>query len=105
MVFIWLLEYYIGSTECTVRLIIFYFSCIFMVVIYCRLLNPDGAILGILGKVLRFELTVGMNGRTWVNSSKIEHTILIVNAIEQSEYMTLSQIKQNVHRLAEGMRE
>ena len=70
-----------------------------------KLLNPDGAIQRILEKVLSFELTVGMNGRTWVNSSKIEHTIVIVNAIEQSEYMTLSQIKQNVNRLAEGMRE
>ena len=71
----------------------------------CRLLNPDGAVLGILGKVVHFESTVGMNGRTWVKSSKIDNTIFIVNAIEQSEYMTLSQIKQNVRRLAEKMRE
>jgi exosome complex component RRP40 len=70
-----------------------------------RLLNPDGGVLGILGKVLSFESAVGMNGRTWVNSDTIDHTIFIVNAIEQSEYMTLSQIKQNVHKLAERMRE
>jgi exosome complex component RRP40 len=70
-----------------------------------RLLNPDGAVLKVLGKVFSFESTVGLNGRTWVNSNSIDHTILIVNAIEQSEYMTLSQIKQNIHRLAEGMRE
>lgn len=69
-----------------------------------RLLNPDGALLKSLGKVIPFESTVGMNGRTWVNSNSIDHTILIVNAIEQSEYMTLSQIKQNVHRLAEELR-
>ncbi|CAB3982549.1 exosome complex component rrp40 [Paramuricea clavata] len=70
-----------------------------------KLLNPDGAVLKVLGKVFSFESTVGLNGRTWVNSNSSDHTILIVNAIEQSEYMTLSQIKQNVHRLAEGMRE
>jgi exosome complex component RRP40 len=70
-----------------------------------RLLNPDGAVLKVLGKVFSFESTIGMNGRTWVKCDSIDHTILIVNAIEQSEYMTLSQIKQNVHRLAEGMHE
>ena len=77
-------------------------------VLFClmfRLLNPDSAVLKVLGKVFSFESTVGMNGKTWVNSCSIDTTILIVNAIEHSEYMTLSQIKQNVHRLAEGTRD
>ena len=69
------------------------------------MLSPDGSVLKILGKMVSFESTVGMNGRTWINTKSIDHTILIVNAVEQSEYMTLSQIKQNVHRLADEMRE
>ena len=71
-----------------------------------RLLNPDlGAVLKVLGKQFSFECTVGMNGRTWVNSHSIDHTILIVNAFEKSEYMTSSQIQKMVSKLAEQMHE
>ena len=45
-----------------------------------------------------------MNGRTWIKSNSISHTIFIANAIETSEYMTLKQIEQMVQKLAQGIR-
>lgn len=58
----------------------------------------------VLGKFFLFECSIGMNGRTWIKSQSVAHTILIANAIEASEYMTSTQIEQMVKKLAEGFR-
>ena len=41
-----------------------------------------------LGKYFKFELTVGMNGRVWVNSGSVVQVIAITNAIQKCEQMT-----------------
>ncbi|XP_046863469.1 exosome complex component RRP40-like [Xenia sp. Carnegie-2017] len=66
-----------------------------------KMLSPEGPILKVLQKVIPFEFAVGINGKTWLKCHSLDHTIFIVNVIEQSEFMTLSQIHQNVERLAQ----
>ena len=50
------------------------------------LLNPRCPVLETLGRAIPFELAVGVNGYFWVKAEKIQHVILVVNAILQSEY-------------------
>ena len=54
-----------------------------------------------LGKYFKFELTVGMNGRVWVNSGSVVQVIAITNAIERSEGMTEEQCRHMVDTTAE----
>ena len=56
-----------------------------------------------LGKHFKFELTVGLNGRIWVNSSNVVHTIAISNAILNSEYMTAEQCRLAVDSIVEKL--
>ena len=64
-----------------------------------RLLNPDTPILVLLGEHFPFETAVGMNGRVWVNSEDVKNTILISNAIQNSEYLSAEECKQMVDDL------
>ena len=56
-----------------------------------------------LGKYFKFELTVGMNGRVWVNSGSVVQVIAITNAILKSEHMTVAQCRHVVDGIAERM--
>jgi exosome complex RNA-binding protein Rrp4 len=40
-----------------------------------------------------------MNGSVWVNSEEVKNTILISNAIQNSEYLSAEQCKQMVEGL------
>lgn len=64
-----------------------------------RLLNPNTPILVLLGQHFPFETAVGMNGRVWVNSEEVKNTILISNAIQNSEYLSAEECKQMVEGL------
>lgn len=64
-----------------------------------RLLNPNTPILALLGQHFPFETAVGMNGRVWVNSEEVKNTILISNAIQNSEYLNAEECKQMVEGL------
>ncbi|OBZ83974.1 putative exosome complex component rrp40 [Choanephora cucurbitarum] len=64
-----------------------------------RLLDPDTPILALLGEHFPFETAVGMNGRVWINSEEIKNTILISNAIQNSEYLSAEECKQMVQDL------
>ncbi|KAL9559667.1 hypothetical protein PS6_000667 [Mucor atramentarius] len=64
-----------------------------------RLLNPNTPILSYLGEHFPFETAVGMNGRVWINSEEVKNTILISNAIQNSEYLSADECKQMVEDL------
>ena len=58
-----------------------------------------------LGKLFPFELAIGMNGRVWVNSTSLVHTVLIANAILNSESMSNPAIQKMVYVLVESVSE
>ncbi|ORX50484.1 hypothetical protein DM01DRAFT_1337664 [Hesseltinella vesiculosa] len=64
-----------------------------------RLLDPSTAILRLLGEHIPFELAIGMNGRIWINSNSCKETILISNAIQNSEYLNTEQCEAMVNSL------
>jgi len=64
-----------------------------------ELLNPKNVVLSALGKSLAFEVAIGVNGVLWVHSYSPEHTILICNAIKNSEVMTPEQTRGMVKAL------
>ncbi|KAI8993456.1 hypothetical protein BDB01DRAFT_716292 [Pilobolus umbonatus] len=64
-----------------------------------RLLNPNTPILALLGEHFPFEIAVGMNGRVWINSEDEKNTILISNAIQNSEYLSTIECKHMVDDL------
>ncbi|GJJ78165.1 exosome complex component RRP40 [Entomortierella parvispora] len=68
-----------------------------------RLLDPKTLILRILGQHIPFETAVGMNGKVWINSANAKHTILICNAIKNSEFLSqeecVTMVKGLVDRL------
>lgn len=45
------------------------------------------------GAALKFELAVGLNGRVWVASPDVQTTIVVVNAVQQSEALSEAQVK------------
>ena len=52
-----------------------------------------------LGKHLKFECVVGMNGRVWVDSHSMLHTIAVTNALMSCEYMSSEEVKVMVDTL------
>ena len=66
-----------------------------------ELLDPRNVVLKELGRHLGFELCIGVNGLLWIHSSRPEYTILIQNAIINSEVLTDSQVRGMVKELIE----
>jgi exosome complex component RRP40 len=66
-----------------------------------RCLAADNVVLQALGKSVPFEIAVGVNGRVWVNTGSVDHTILVSNCIINSEHMTPSQVRLMVQELLE----
>jgi len=64
---------------------------------------PECRVLKLLGKHFPFEITVGMNGRVWINSKGIIDMIAIANAIVSSEFMEDEQISVMVKQLVESI--
>ncbi|XP_057448158.1 uncharacterized protein LOC130739777 [Lotus japonicus] len=56
--------------------------------------SPTCPVLDVLGKKLSFEIAVGLNGRVWVNAASPSSTIIVANAIKNSE--TLSGVQQRI---------
>uniref|UniRef100_A0A1I7T8Q0 KH_dom_type_1 domain-containing protein n=1 Tax=Caenorhabditis tropicalis TaxID=1561998 RepID=A0A1I7T8Q0_9PELO len=50
-----------------------------------RLINPSCQILQTMGKFFKFEITVGMNGRIWINAATADDIIKIHDVITKSE--------------------
>ncbi|XP_047155142.1 putative exosome complex component rrp40 [Vigna umbellata] len=60
-----------------------------------RLLSsPTCPVLDALGKKISFEIAVGLNGRVWVKAASPQTTIIVANAIMNSE--TLSDAQQRI---------
>ncbi|KAI9124790.1 hypothetical protein K1719_004117 [Acacia pycnantha] len=56
--------------------------------------SPTCPVLDALGKKLSFEIAVGLNGRVWVNTTSPSSTIVVANAILNSE--SLSGVQQRI---------
>ncbi|NWU94944.1 EXOS3 protein, partial [Upupa epops] len=65
-----------------------------------KLLAPKCEIIQELSQLYPFELVLGMNGRIWVKAKTIQQTLIIVNILEASEYMTPEQRKQVLAKLS-----
>ncbi|KJE97241.1 exosome component 3 [Capsaspora owczarzaki ATCC 30864] len=68
-----------------------------------RLLSRDPAVLIALGKHFALETAIGLNGRTWINAQTPQQVVLIANAIQNSEFMTVAQINAMVQRLVQAL--
>lgn len=70
-----------------------------------ELLRPDNVVLEALGKAgVAFEVAVGANGVMWVHSGMPEETVLVCNAIKNSEVMTPPQVRGMVTALVKTVR-
>jgi exosome complex component RRP40 len=66
-----------------------------------ELLYPDNLVLTELSKSIAYEIGVGVNGMLWVHSPRPEYTIMILNAIMNSQVLTTSQVRGMVKALVE----
>ena len=66
-----------------------------------ELLYPKNLVLHELGKSIAFELCIGVNGFLWVHSTRPEYTILILNAIMNSQVLTEAQVRGMVKSLVD----
>jgi exosome complex component RRP40 len=66
-----------------------------------ELLYPRNLVLYELSKSIAFEVCIGVNGLLWVHSSRPEYTILILNAIMNSQVLTEAQVRGMVKSLVE----
>lgn len=66
-----------------------------------ELLDPRNLVLDELSKSLAFEVCVGVNGWLWVHSTRAEYTILIQNAILNSQVLTEGQVRGMVKSLVQ----
>ena len=66
-----------------------------------ELLYPKNLVLQELSKSIAFELCIGVNGFLWVHSSRPEYTILILNAIMNSQVLTEAQVRGMVTSLVD----
>ena len=70
-----------------------------------ELLKPTSVVLEALGNAkIPFEICIGINGIIWVDSERPEYTILILNAIQNSEVMSEEQIMGMVKSLVKTVR-
>ena len=68
-----------------------------------ELLDPRNIVLNEISRVgkIPFEVAVGVNGWLWMHSPKPEYTILIQNAVLNSQVLTESQVRGMVKSLVE----
>jgi len=66
-----------------------------------ELLYPKNVVLYELSKSIAFEICIGVNGFMWVHSSRPEYTILILNAIMNSQVLTEPQVRGMVESLVD----
>jgi len=69
-----------------------------------ELLSPQSVVLEELSK-LPFEVAIGTNGYLWIHAARSEYTILIRNAILNSQVLTAEQIRGMVRGLVKNVKE
>ncbi|KAJ1966046.1 exosome non-catalytic core subunit rrp40 [Dipsacomyces acuminosporus] len=67
-----------------------------------RLMDSRAPVLNAIGAEVPFEVAVGLNGRVWINTESPQTTILLANAIKNSEYLNAKQCKQMIKELLDG---
>lgn len=65
--------------------------------------SPTCPVLEALGKKLSFEIASGLNGRVWVNASSPATTIVVSNAIMNSEFLSGTQQRLMVEKLMQKL--
>ena len=68
-----------------------------------ELLYPNNLVLQELSTSIAFEIAVGVNGFLWIHSSRPEYTILVQNAIMNSQVLTEPQVRGMVKSLVSTM--
>jgi exosome complex component RRP40 len=68
-----------------------------------QLLSDDCYVLQCLGRSLAFELAIGCNGKVWVNSPSPLHTVLVANAILNSEGRSKEIVTAMVQKLMQAI--
>lgn len=69
------------------------------------MLLPDNIVLITLGKYFAFEVAIGMNGLIWIKSKEVLHTVVIRNAILNSEFLNDIQSEAMIEKLCNFMRQ
>lgn len=69
-----------------------------------NMLLPDCVVLNSLGKHFTFEAAIGMNGAVWIKSSGILESIIIRNAILNSQYLNDIEIEAMIDVIASSNR-
>jgi len=70
-----------------------------------ELLLPNNTVLSALDKSgIPFEIAMGVNGMVWVNSPEAEITIMLTNAIKNSEVMSEVQVRGMVKVLVKNVK-
>ncbi|TKS65019.1 Exosome complex component RRP40 [Collichthys lucidus] len=59
-------------------------------------------VLSDLQQLFPCELVVGMNGRLWVKSSRVQQTLVIANLLQSCDTMTTQQRRELFRRVAQG---
>ena len=67
------------------------------------LLNDDCPVLAALSARVPFEIAVGLNGRFWVRAERNDQTIVIYNAILNSEFLKSSEIPAMIEAINEKL--
>lgn len=65
-----------------------------------KLLANDCPVLKLLSR-FPFEIAVGLNGYVWIKSGTINNTILISNAVENSEFLSVSELENAIEQLVQ----
>ncbi|KAJ1728006.1 exosome non-catalytic core subunit rrp40 [Coemansia sp. Benny D160-2] len=66
-----------------------------------RLMDSKAPVLNALGSEIPFEVAIGLNGRVWINTEAPVTTVLVANAIKNSEFLSAKQCRQMVKELLE----
>jgi len=69
-----------------------------------ELLDPNNVVLEELAD-LPFEVAIGVNGLLWVHSKRVEYTVMIQNAILNSEVLTEEQTRGMVRKLKQTVQQ
>lgn len=70
-----------------------------------KLRDPNCVVLNELGSSIPFEIVVGSNGMVWVDSETTSNSILIMNAIRNSEHISETQTKFMVEKLVRNLQD
>lgn len=61
-----------------------------------RLLSKDSVVQMALGRHMKLECVVGLNGRVWITGQALMQIIVVRNCILASEYMDPQAVKEMV---------